>query len=69
LRFRRPDGRVIVEAPPLPPVPAASPAALTAWWRHEGIADDGEASLPSWDGGTVDYGWAVDSLRQAAVTP
>jgi hypothetical protein len=65
LRFLRPDGRVLVEAPPLPPVAADPLASLTARWMREGIPVDREASMPSWDGGPVDLGWAVDSLRQA----
>jgi hypothetical protein len=65
LRFLRPDGRVLVEAPPLPPLPAEALASLTARWMRDGIPLDGGASVPSWDGGPVDLGWAVDSLRQA----
>ena len=65
LRFFRPDGRLLAEAPPLPPVPADPLASLTARWMRDGIPFDGETSMPSWDGGPVDLGWAVDSLRQA----
>jgi hypothetical protein len=66
LRFRSPGGKVIVAAPPLPRVPAETSAALTALWMGQGIAVEGEASAPSWDGGPVDYGWAIDSLRRLA---
>ena len=69
LRFRSPGGKVIVTAPPLPRVPAETSASLTALWMGEGIAFDGEASAPSWDGGPVDYGWAIDSLRRPAERP
>ena len=68
LRFFRPDGRELVEAPPLPPVEAESLPSLTAQWMRDGIPSAGEASAPSWDGGPVDFGWAVDLLRQAATT-
>jgi hypothetical protein len=67
LRFRRPDGRLLVDAPPLPPVPAEPLVSLTARWMRDGISFDGETSVPSWDGGPVDLGWAVDYLRQANV--
>ena len=67
LRFRRPDGRVLVAAPPLPPVPAEPLASLTARWTRDGIPFDAETSVPSWDGGPVDLGWAVDYLRQVDV--
>lgn len=69
LRFRGPDGKVFVAAPPLPPVPAETLASLTARWLREGIPSDGGASVPSWDGGPVDLGWAVDYLRRPAPRP
>jgi hypothetical protein len=66
VRFRRPDGREIVDAPPLPALGADAAGALGTRLQCDGIEVDGTASLPSWDGGRVDYGVAVDWLRAAA---
>jgi hypothetical protein len=65
LRFFRPDGRELVAAPPLPRVRAESLPPLTAQWMRDGIPLDGDWNEPSWDGGPVDLGWAIDYLWQA----
>jgi hypothetical protein len=67
LRFFRPDGRPLVEAPSLPPAQAESLSSLTAQWMRESIPLEGDWSAPSWDGGPVDLGWAVDFSREASV--
>ena len=62
-RFYRPDGRRLVDAPPLPGVPAEPVRALVARLARSGVTPEAAATLPSWDGGPCDYGWAVDWLR------
>jgi hypothetical protein len=63
-RFRRPDGRVIAEAPALPPVGGEAVAALGRRLALQGVRVDAEESLPSWAGGPVDLGWAIDWMRR-----
>jgi hypothetical protein len=64
-RFRRPTGLVIEEAPALPPVAGEAIAALGRRLARKGVHVDAEASLPSWDGGGVDLGWAAQWMRGA----
>jgi hypothetical protein len=68
-RFRRPDGRLLPEAPALPALPGQPVAALVSRLAGHGVAVDGGATLPSWDGGPVDYNWAIDWLRWVARRP
>jgi hypothetical protein len=62
-RFRRPDGRPLPEAPALPALPERPVAALVSRLAGHGVAVDAGETRPSWDGGPVDYGWAIDWLR------
>jgi hypothetical protein len=66
--FRRPDGRTLEEAPALPPIddPAAS---LARMLRERSIAVEAADSLPSWNGGRVEIGWAVEWLREQTAPP
>jgi hypothetical protein len=63
-RFRRPNGRPIEEAPALPPVAGDAVGALVRRLAGRGVRIDAEASLPSWEGGPVDLGWAVQWMRE-----
>ena len=63
VRFHRPDGRRLVEAPALPAVTGDPVGALRARVDSFGIALPAAVTPPSWDGGPCDYGWAVDWLR------
>jgi hypothetical protein len=63
-RFRRPGGRVVEEAPALPPLSGQAVAALERRLARRSIEVDAAASLPSWEGGPVDYNHAVQHLRE-----
>lgn len=63
LRFFRPDGRPLADAPALPTIGPDVVAPLTAGLAVRGIVVDDEAALPSWDGTPLDLAWAVDRLR------
>jgi Domain of unknown function (DUF222)/HNH endonuclease len=62
-RFYRPDGRPLPETPALPAAAPEPVTALVARLASHGVAVDGGATLPSWRGGPVDYGWEIDWLR------
>lgn len=62
-RFRRPTGLVIEEAPALPAVGGDAATELVRRLARWSIRVDAGESLPSWEGGAVDYGWAVQYLR------
>jgi hypothetical protein len=68
-RFHRPDGRQLPEAPALPTLPVRPVAALVSRLAGHGVTVDAGETLPSWDGGPVDYGWAIDWLRWVAIRP
>jgi hypothetical protein len=62
-RFRRPDGRVIEEAPALPRLSGDAATALRRRLAHRSIQVHGTDCLPSWEGGPVEYNHAVQYLR------
>jgi hypothetical protein len=62
-RFRRPGGRVIEEAPALPAIAGDAAGGLARRLARRSIEVDPAASLPSWEGGRVDYNVAVQYLR------
>jgi Domain of unknown function (DUF222) len=62
-RFYRPDGRPMPEAPELPMVSAKPAAALVSRLADHGVDVDARETVPSWEGGPVDYNWAIDWLR------
>jgi hypothetical protein len=62
-RFRRPDGWVIEEAPALPPLSGKTVAVLKRRLARQSIQVDAAASLPTWEGGPVDYNHAIQHLR------
>jgi hypothetical protein len=68
-RFRRPDGRAIEEAPALPLVEGDAIAALARRLAEREIEVDASESLPSWQGGRVEIGWAVEWMRGLAAAP
>jgi hypothetical protein len=69
LRFYRPDGRPIPEAPK-PPVLAQDPlAVLEQRHREEGLEIDAGACFPSWDGGSWDLNWALEALPRHSCSP
>jgi hypothetical protein len=68
-RFRRPDGRPIEEAPALPPVEGDAVAALARRLAEREIEIEPADSLPSWPGGPVEIGWAVEWMRGLEAPP
>jgi len=62
VRFRRPDGRGIPDAPSLPRVEGDPFTGLEVMLAADGIEIDPRASEPTWDGGPVAYGMAVEHL-------
>ncbi len=70
--FYRPDGRPLPAAPAMPaiPVTAGEPIpALVARLARQGVAVHAKETLPTWDGGPVDYAWAIDALRRCDRRP
>jgi len=66
LCFRRPDGRLLSESPPLPPVPADPVGTLRTRNDAEGIHIDALTSTPGWLGERLDVGYAIDVLHPLA---
>jgi len=66
LRFRRPDGRPLLESPALPAVPADPVGTLRARHDERGLSIHGRAAMPGWLGERLDVGWAIDVLHPLA---
>jgi len=66
LRFRRPDGRALLEAPPPAAVPADPVQALRARHDAEGLGLHARTACPGWLGERLDLGWAIDVLHPLA---
>jgi 5-methylcytosine-specific restriction endonuclease McrA len=63
VRFFRPDGREIPQAPLPPPLPAEPAAELVRAHSDRGITPDAWTPTPLWNGEALDYGLAIDMLR------
>jgi hypothetical protein len=66
LQFRRPDGRLLPEAPPPVTVAADPIEALRARHRARGLALDARSLTPGWLGEPLDLGWAISVLHPLA---
>ena len=66
LQFRRPDGRLLPEAPPPAAVPGDSVAILRARHDAEDLHLDAHTARPGWLGERLDLGWAIDVLHPRA---
>jgi 5-methylcytosine-specific restriction endonuclease McrA len=66
LRFRRPNGSVLPDVPPLASVPADPVEALRARHAAEGLRLHPRTGLPRWLGEPLDVGWALDVLHPLA---
>src|SRR3989440_10461703 len=66
LHFRRPDGRLLPEVPPLAAVPADPVDVLRAQHEAQGLSIDARTSTPGWLGECLDVGWAIDVLHPLA---
>jgi hypothetical protein len=66
LQFRRPDGRVLPEAPPSPKVGGNVMNQLRAHPEAQGLHLDGRTAMPGWLGERLDVGYAIDVLYPRA---
>jgi hypothetical protein len=66
LKFRRPDGREVCDAPPIAALADDPVLALRAANEAQGLDLTGRTGLPDWDGRPLDYGWAIDVMHPAA---
>jgi hypothetical protein len=64
LEFRRPDGRLIPEAPATPNVPANADATLRA--QNAAVHVDAQTLRPSWGGERLNVAYAIDVLYPPA---
>ena len=62
VRFVRPDGRPLPEAPPAPVWSGEPLAPVAARLDREGVAIDPHTATPAWRGERLDVGWAVGLL-------
>ena len=69
LRFRRPDGRSLPDAPPPPAVPDDPVRALRARNEGTGLHLHAQTTRPGWLGERLDVGWAIDVLHPRALQP
>ena len=66
LQFRRPDGRVLPEAPPPTITPADPVRALQKRHAADGLHLHARTTCPIWLGERLDVGWAIDVLHPLA---
>ena len=66
LRFRRPDGRALPDAPPPSVVPLDPVGSLRARNDVEGLRLDAWTTCPGWLGERLDLGYALDVLHPLA---
>jgi len=66
LRFRRPDGRLLLEVPRPPAVCGDAVQILRARHNAEGLVPHPRTSMPGWLGERLDVGWAIDVLHPLA---
>jgi 5-methylcytosine-specific restriction endonuclease McrA len=69
LRFQRPDGRPVPDAPLPPAVPDDPVHALRARNEAVGLRLDTSTTRPTWLGERLDVGWAIDVLHPRALQP
>ena len=65
-RFMDPKGRELVQAPPLPVVTGDPVATLAARWMPPEVEITPSTGVPTWQGETFDYGWAIEDLQARA---
>ena len=69
LRFRRPDGRPLPEAPSPPVVRRDAVGVLRACHEALGLRLHARTACPGWLGERLDVGWAIDVLHPRAQKP
>jgi hypothetical protein len=65
-QVRRPDGRLLPDAPPPAPLPPDPAASLQAENVGHGLDIDARTGCPQWLGERLDVGWALDVLHPLA---
>jgi hypothetical protein len=68
LRFRRPDGHPLPEAPPPAPVPADPIEALRTYHDSLGLRLNARTACAGWLGERLNVAWAIDVLHPLAQT-
>jgi hypothetical protein len=66
LRFRRPDGRLLLEVPPPPEVPVDPVQVPVARHDAEELHLHARTAMPGWMGERLDVGWAINVLHPLA---
>jgi len=69
LRFRRPDGRPLLEVPPSAQVLGDPVKLLRARHDSQGLRLTARTACPGWLGERLDVGWAIDVLHPRAGRP
>ena len=69
LEFRRPNGWLLREVPPAPPILGDPIEALRATHEAQGLRITPRTSCPLWLGERLDVGWAIDVLHPLAAKP
>jgi hypothetical protein len=67
LRFRRPNGWLLPDVPPLPEIPDDAVASLRAQNDAAGLRLAARTLCPTALGEPLDVGWAIDVLHPLAV--
>jgi 5-methylcytosine-specific restriction endonuclease McrA len=67
LEFRRPDGRLLAEAPRLPDVPTNAAEVLCEKNVNAGARPDTHTLTPDWDGTRFNVGYAIDVMHPRAI--
>jgi hypothetical protein len=67
LRFRRPDGRLLLHVPPPPAIPDDPVGALRARNEAAGLHLHARTTCPGWQWEQLDVGWAIDVLHPLAL--
>ena len=63
LKFLRPQGWEIPYVPPPPPLPQDPLEELSALLAEEDVSIKPETGFPTWEGGPLDLGWAIEGYR------
>jgi hypothetical protein len=69
LQFRRPNGEILPEVPPLAAVPRDPVHALRARNETDGLDLHARTAMPSWLGEPLDVGYAISVLHPQALMP
>jgi 5-methylcytosine-specific restriction endonuclease McrA len=67
LQFRHPNGRVLLQVPLPPELPADVIDVLRARHEADGLALHAKTAKPGWYGETLDVSWAIDVMHPRAV--